>query len=124
MKFTIPEATCGTNQLLRKFRHPNARAKERDKWHWLVYSAIERPEFPFTECNITVTRVSRNAMDWDNMGGGLKFLLDALTSNKIIADDRPSVVRELKLNQTVDRQREAHTIVEIEVFREEGPGAR
>lgn len=113
----IPEATCGTNELLRKYRKPHARAKERDRWHWMVTAtaAALRPHIkkPIKCCEIIVTRRARNPMDWDNMGGGLKFLLDALVSNKIILDDKPKVISRLQLQQEVTRKAPALTRVEI-----------
>ena len=111
----IPEATCGTNELVRDFRHAHARARERDRWHYLVMEAFNRVthKVPITCCEITVTRVSGNPMDWDNMGGGLKFLMDALVSNQIILDDRPNIVRQLHLEQRITRTNPPKTIIKI-----------
>ena len=114
MILTIPEATCSTNDLIRKYRNPHARAKERDRWHYLVREQVKPSRrLPLLSCEILVTRRGRNPLDWDNMGGGLKFLMDALVSNKIIADDKPKVVKRLHLQQETNRKLPAATIVSI-----------
>lgn len=110
----IAEATCGTNELVRDYRNQHKRGRERDRWHWLVAEKLGRGfTAPIECCEITITRRSGNPMDWDNMGGGLKFLLDALVSNGILADDKPAVVTRLNLQQEVTRKLLPATIVEI-----------
>jgi Holliday junction resolvase RusA-like endonuclease len=48
------------------------------------------------------------------MGGGLKFLLDALTHNRVIMDDNPRCIIRLHLYQRPCKRKEEKTIVEIE----------
>lgn len=111
----IPEPTISLNELKREYRNPHKYARERDRWHWLVREQVTaKPAEPIDCCTVTVTRRSSAELDWDNMGGGLKLLMDALVSNKIIDDDKPKVVRRLELQQQkVPRKAGYSTLVEI-----------
>lgn len=114
----IDEATISLNELLRKFRNVHKRAKERDRWHWLVMAKkpkakIPEDKMPIGCCEVIVTRRAGGSLDWDNMGGGLKFLMDALVSTKIIVDDKRKVVRRLRLQQEVSRKLPPMTRIEI-----------
>lgn len=113
MIITIPEPTCSLNELIRKFRNEHARAAERNRWHYLVREQVGPPKGNALDaCEITVTRHGGKMLDWDNFGGGCKFLLDALRSNGVIVDDKPSVVKRLNLDQHIDRKN-GRTVVEI-----------
>ena len=113
MKIEIAEVTPSNNEIMRKFSHKHAKGKERNRWHYLVREQVGPPKAePIQKCQMTVTRFGSQLMDWDNMGGGLKFLLDALVSNAVIADDNPKVVTDLKLVQQIDRKNH-RVLVEI-----------
>ena len=111
----IPELTMSVNELMREYAHPQAKKRERDRWHWLVRKAIGRRREirPIECCEVTVHRCGPRPLDWDNMGGGLKFLIDALKSNKIVLDDNKKVIQRLHLEQPKVPGREAKTVVEI-----------
>ena len=112
----IPELTLSTNEIMREFAHPQKKKRERERWHWVVRQAMkwhQLPKEPIDLCNITIYRCNNRLLDWDNMGGGLKFLLDALKSNNIIKDDNPKVVRSLQMHQPKVPGKAKRVIVEI-----------
>ena len=109
---TIPEATPSLNVVLRKFRNLHARKKEQERWDWMVRAAWRKTE-TLSECEIIITRFASRLLDWDNMGGGLKFLMDGLVHNGVIADDNPVVVRRAHLEQVKTPIKDAHTVVVI-----------
>ena len=111
MIIRIPEATPTNNKVMRM--HYLARSKEHNRVNWLVRASIDSEE-TFEQCIITVTRYGNRMLDWDNMGGGLKFLLDALTHNKIIKDDNPDCIIKLNLEQAQCTRADECTEVFIE----------
>lgn len=60
-----------------------------------------------------VTRYAPRPLDYDNMAGGLKFLIDALVSCGIIDDDNPSVVQSLTLAQEKVHKKDARMVIEL-----------
>jgi Holliday junction resolvase RusA-like endonuclease len=113
MIIEIDEATTTNNKIMRMGRF--ARHREHARYDWLVKSALAgRQCKPRETCIISVTRYGSRLLDWDNMGGGLKFLLDALTHNRVIMDDNPRCIIRLHLYQRPCKRKEEKTIVEIE----------
>ena len=112
MQIAIPMLTPSLNELKRKYRHPMAYKRLRTSWEWAVKAAIMPvQEEPFCRCVVTITRVGPRELDWDNLTAGFKPLLDALVNNRVIEDDRPAVVVELRSRQ---RKGEPGTIIDIE----------
>jgi len=96
----------------REHRNIHVRKEEQEKWDWLVRQAI-KPGANIDLCNVIVHRLNNRLLDWDNMGGGCKYLLDALRHNKILYDDHPGIITSFDLKQPKVKQTEACTIVEI-----------
>ena len=114
MRLELPFATPSNNVVMRM--HHRERSAEHSRYYYLILAAqktIARKE-PFARCVITVGRYGARPLDWDNMGGGLKFLLDALVKNKIIKDDNPKCVTELNLRQIKCKRKDEKTVVVIE----------
>ena len=114
IEFTIPQQHPSLNELMRAFRNAHKRARERDSWHWLVYThlpAEARTAPPITSCRVKITRIGKKPLDWDNFIA--KFLLDGLVSNKVLADDKPAVVRSIEWVQEIEPRREPATRIEI-----------
>jgi len=109
----IPEATPSNNQVMRMHHRDRTRAHEH--MTWLVRSIAGPRKIPIKECVVSVVRRSEKMLDWDNMGGGLKFLLDALVKNKVIEDDNPTCVKHLNLYQEKCKRGDEMTVVIIEV---------
>jgi len=93
--------------------HHRERSAEHSRYYYLIGARFSRDKPPFTKCIVTVTRHGARPLDWDNMGGGLKFLLDALVKNKIIKDDNPKCITELNLRQVKSKRKDEKTVVEI-----------
>ena len=102
----VPEASHSNNELMRQFAHPQAKRRERDRVYFVVRQALLPSMLgaAIDECEITVTRYGRNLLDFDNMGGGLKFWFDALVNFKVLTDDKPRVITRLTLQQQIDRK--------------------
>ena len=111
MKFELPFATPSNNAVMRM--HYRKRTQQHHDYTLEVKSLVSYQEV-FKRCKITVTRHASRQLDWDNMGGGLKFLLDAMVKNGIIQDDNPKCVVSLDLKQEKCRRKEEKTVVEIE----------
>lgn len=112
MRLEIPFATPSNNVVMRM--HHRERSAEHERYQWIVCAANNLNMDYFERCVITVARYGARPLDWDNMGGGLKFLLDALVKNKIIKDDNPKCVIELNLRQIKSKRKDEKTVVIIE----------
>ena len=100
MILELPFATPSNNVVMRMYHRE--RSSEHERYTWLICAAVNGWEEKiecYNECDISITRHGARLLDWDNMGGGLKFLMDALVKNKIIKDDNPKCVQELNLRQ-------------------------
>jgi len=111
VKFEIPFATPSNNAVMRM--HHRVRTQQHAQYRLEVWATTRRESSSFEKCHVTITRHGSRPLDWDNMGGGLKFLLDAMVKNKIIADDNPGCVLTLNLKQEKCSRKEEKTVVEI-----------
>ncbi len=111
----IPEPTPSNNELMREYAHPRARMAEQERWNYLIRAAMSRGDLNamLELCEIVIHRFGSRPLDWDNMGGGCKFTLDALRHNNLITDDKPKVVKRLHLEQHKVHRKDARTLVEI-----------
>jgi len=82
---------------------------------WLVRSVIgPRAGKPTIEhCKMRIIRHGFILLDWDNFGGGLKFLNDAMVKTKLIRDDKPACVHRLELDQLRVGKGRQGTIIKI-----------
>ena len=112
MRLELPFATPSNNTVMRM--HHRERSAEHKRYMWLVFAEIS-PTCPYFErCIVTIARHGARSLDWDNMGGGLKFLLDALVKNKVIKDDNPKCITELNLRQIKTKRKDEKTVIIIE----------
>ena len=91
--------------------HHRVRTKHHQEYEWEVKALGELPRFE--KCHVTVIRYGARLLDFDNMGGGLKFLMDAMVKNKILTDDSPKCVMSLKLWQEKCKRVDEKTVVII-----------
>jgi hypothetical protein len=95
-------------------------AKERDEWQWLVKAALRQffvsltTARPTSKRRITITRIYAGrcqAIDRDNLVGGVKALVDAIVREGVVHDDGAEW---LELHVQQDRQdcNETHVLVE------------
>jgi len=111
ISFILPRPTPSNNVL--KNQHYFAYKKMREDFVDLVREVVPTPKTPITRCEIFITRYGSTLMDWDNLYGGFKPLLDALIINLIIADDNPAVVTRLEAAQVKCKRSETQTRVVI-----------
>ena len=93
--------------------HHRVGTKHHEAYRLQVLAEVGPLHERFDKCAVTVTRHASRQLDWDNMGGGLKFLLDAMVKNKIIVDDNPDCVVSLDLKQEKCKRKDEKTVVEI-----------
>jgi len=110
MKFELPFATPSNNVVMRM--HHRTRTKQHQDYA-LEIQGLVGYQNTFKICSVTVTRYASRQLDWDNMAGGLKFLLDAMVKNEIIEDDNPSCVVSLYLKQVKCKRKDEKTVVEV-----------
>lgn len=124
MQMIFDEATLSHNQMRRRFRNIHAYKREQRRWDWLVRATPitdvdYKPDLPLpAPIRLIVTRCNHRLLDWDNMGAGLKFTLDALVHNGIIKDDSPSIIASLELRQRKVKGIDAKTIFEFVIDEE------
>jgi len=118
----IPEATPTLNLIKKMHWQPYARLRK----HWciLVLEALhgERPKNPIQKCEIYIERHGSRSLDWDNLYGGFKPLLDCLvvatSANPsglgIIQDDNTNIVTSLIAKPVKCKRKEEKTIIEIQ----------
>jgi hypothetical protein len=111
MIFEIPYATPSNNLVMRM--HHRNRTREHNACFLEVRAAVGTFHPCFETCDITITRHGNRLIDFDNMGGGLKFLMDAMVKNKIIVDDSPKHVLSLRLFQEKCKKKDEKTVVSI-----------
>lgn len=101
-----PILTPTNNEMMRKYANRHAKARKRDETIAAVRAVLPlgARNAAVDCCEVTVTRYGRNLVDWDNLGGGLKFVLDALVHWKVIADDSPRIIRRMTMQQEIDRR--------------------
>lgn len=95
LEISIPDLPLMTNNLLR--RHYWFVKNEKDKWHALVFNAVDREWYgkkikPFEKANILFERHSTREPDWDGLVSGFKFVTDGLVKAGVLIDDKPSVI--------------------------------
>ena len=110
MKFELPFATPSNNAVMRM--HHRDRTRQHTEYTWQVKALGQLPRFE--KCHVTVIRYGNRLIDFDNMGGGLKFLMDAMVKNNILADDSPKCVLSLKLWQEKCKRADEKTVVMVE----------
>jgi hypothetical protein len=116
MIIIYPEASPSNNILLNM--HYRDKTREHKRVTALMFYAIKqslpgRALKKKMRCHAIVTRCGERALDWDNYGGGLKFIFDALIKCGVIDDDNPKVVLSLKLKQRRCKKNEECTIIEL-----------
>lgn len=88
MLITVKDIPPSYNNFLGNSRNFNIYRQEKEKWHWLIKTAIkEKPVKPYKHAVVDICYYfkSMTRRDPDNYSG--KFLLDPLVSEGIIEDD-------------------------------------
>ena len=111
MRFTLDEATPSNNVIMRM--HHRERTKQHQRIAWAILAAVGSRRPMYERCRVIVTRYAPRQLDFDNMGGGLKFLMDGMVKAGLIVDDSPKCVESLELKQVKCAGKNARTEVEI-----------
>ena len=95
VKIVINEIPPSNNQYMGNSHNFNEYRREKERWHWLIKSALsraEKPKKPIEKAivNITYYFKDKRRRDPDNYSG--KMLLDPLVREGILIDDSFEVV--------------------------------
>ena len=95
MKIVINEIPPSNNEYMGKTYNYAVYQREKQRWHWLIKSAIkqaEKPKTPMEKAIVNITYYFKNKIrrDPDNYSG--KMLLDPLVREGILIDDSFDVV--------------------------------
>lgn len=121
IELVIPEATPSLNRMLGG--HWSKKHQTRNHWWWLVKAArLDAKVFitpNYDRARITVERTGARILDSDNCMAGLKFMIDGLVHEGLIAGDTPAHIGTPVVRQFVDRKLR-RTVVRIESITEAG----
>lgn len=110
---TIPQKVESRNVLDRK----HWAVKRRNKQIWAVFVRNQMKLKKIRECEIgekfklTIISYRKKLLDYDNLVGGVKQLLDACSEEKLIWDDAPKYLN-LKVEQHIGKKYETIIIRE------------
>lgn len=93
MKIVVNDIPPSNNKFLGRSVPPVVYQTLKREWHWKIKEAIsKRPKEPFKKAVIRIIYYFKDSRrrDPDNYSG--KFILDALVSEKVIADDSFNVI--------------------------------
>jgi Holliday junction resolvase RusA-like endonuclease len=86
--FELPGATPSNNTLLRMHWAKYQRQKVALAWEVTTAATLSRWRSPAPDrVTVTIHRIGRKQLDRDNLYGGAKMLIDALTISGLIVDD-------------------------------------
>lgn len=113
-ELNIPETAPSPNRVMRL--HWAQRKKLWDRWGRFIWAAVlqqgQLPQAPPERARVTITRHGVKALDPDNLVGAHKPVIDALTRNRLIADDSAAHI-ELHVSEG-KRTKEPYTLVLVE----------
>lgn len=95
MKIVINEIPPSNNKFMGKTYNYAVYQREKQRWHWLIKSAIkpsEKPKTPMEKAIVNITYYFKDKIrrDPDNYSG--KMLLDPLVREGILVDDSFEVI--------------------------------
>ena len=93
MKIVVNDIPPSNNKFLGKQTHTAVYQKLKREWHWKIKAEIsDRPKKPLEKAIIRITYFFKDRRRRDPDNYSVKFILDALVSEKIIADDNFNVI--------------------------------
>lgn len=118
MKITVHDIPPSNNQYMGNSRNFNIYRREKERWHWLIKSAltkVKKPCEPYERAAVHIMYYfkDRRRRDPDNYSG--KMILDPLVREGVLKDDNFNVV-ELRLSGGVDKD---NPRTEIEITRKD-----
>lgn len=110
IEFEIPNITPSNNTALREHRF--ARNASNREWYRLVGAAVngKRPVAPLGRAHVSVVRLGHRLLDFDNLVGGFKAVVDGLKHAQIIKDDSWKVIGAWSVDQVQVPKKTPQTI--------------
>ena len=93
VEFCLPYATQSLNAFMRQHWRTKRRHAKAVKQDVAMLTVKQRPARPFNVAVVHIERESAGTLDFDNLAGGCKPILDALQACGIIRDDTIDAVR-------------------------------
>lgn len=93
VRLDIPDALPSLNKLLRM--HWSERRKLRGQWQWALKAEVLNRHLAvklIPKAKVTIERFSRRKIDFDNLVGANKILVDSLVREGFLVDDSPDHV--------------------------------
>lgn len=105
MKITVHDIPPSNNQYMGNSRNFNIYRREKERWHWLIKSAltkVKKPCEPYERAAVHIMYYFKDGRrrDPDNYSG--KMILDPLVREGVLKDDNFSAI-ELRLSGSVDK---------------------
>jgi hypothetical protein len=96
IEIQVPEVAPSLNHLIRL--HWAARRRLLKKWEWIVFAEVYRIGGPAAisfqgKLRVRIVRRAHRQLDYDNLVGSCKIVLDALKAAKVIPDDSPDHIQ-------------------------------
>ena len=113
MKITVHDIPPSNNQYMGNSRNFNIYRREKERWHWLIKSALAKVKKPREPYERAAVHIMYYCKDPDNYSG--KMILDPLVREGVLKDDNFNVV-ELRLSGGVDKD---NPRTEIEITRKD-----
>lgn len=90
IRLVVKEIPPSNNKYMGNSKNFNVYRREKEKWHWLIKSALskaEKPKEPIKKAVVTITYYFRDnrRRDPDNYSG--KMILDPLVREGVLQDD-------------------------------------
>ena len=112
LKLELPMKILSRNVLDRQ--HWAVKRKEKQHWCLLVRNQMRLNKVRFTEekekHSIEIISYRSRKLDYDNLVGGCKYLIDALIDEKMIYDDGPDYL-DIKISQQIDKKQRTVVII-------------
>jgi hypothetical protein len=112
---TIPEASPSLNE--HKWQHWSRQSKIRKHWSMLVLVARNQQKIfnptPIDQALVTITREGYKLLEYDNLVGGAKGLVDSLRDHHLIVDDDEKHVTVIYQQRKIPRSAYPRTLIEI-----------
>lgn len=91
------------NKMLRKFRY----ISERRKLYRNLILIIKSQRIPHihSRVSLNIIRHSPRYMDWDNLIGGSKYIIDAIVKAGVLKNDSPDIIKSISAKQIKDKNK-------------------
>jgi hypothetical protein len=113
IKLEIPRVPLALNEMLRigwRHRHRHNKLWNKEVFYALHQAGYMQSRTPYAKARVTIDRGGRREMDFDNLIGTVKPVVDALRYAHVLVDDSPKHL-ELIVTQSIRYQHPRTSIV-------------